>query len=150
MYVYCPKTDSRINIAACKERCKPKKYARHDYKRCEIYRKTEMMTNRGHFSNKMGEYVDEINKFGAKIEAMGHREVWRIIQQFANQEIHPGAIAETLRESFQYLANAKKVEAYLKGVMKTKKQNYREKDFLKEHENSKAFYADLVDRLKRV
>ena len=104
-----------------------------------------------HFSKQVQEYLDEINTAGRKIERH-FPKVWMIVQEWANQEIHPGAIAEVLAGTVPYFEKGKieKPYAYLRGVMKTKKQNWREKDFLREHEDTKTFFTDLVERLKRV
>ena len=100
--------------------------------------------------NKSKKYADSINYYGTKIERLGFKEIWRLIQQWVNQDKHPRAIEETLRMGFPYLKTARNKEKYLRGIMKTKAQNWREKEAIRQHEKNKAMWDDLVLKLKNV
>lgn len=109
--------------------------------------------NGGHFSKTTGGYFKEIEAVGKKIQSMNLMSgkkpfnVWQLIQEWANKQIHPGAIAETLTGASPYL-NGKDPQKYLRAIIKTKAQNWREKGFIIDHEQEKQAWEDLIRRMK--
>lgn len=112
--------------------------------------RSETPPNSGHFSSKAKEYLDQLNSYGKKYESLGFSKIWQTIQQWVNQGVHPGAIIETLEGTLPYFkkGNVDDVQAYLRGVIKTKAQNWREKDFIKDHKERNSFFIDLANKLK--
>ena len=111
--------------------------------------KEESPPNGGHFSKSAGEYLIVIEENGKLIEKT-FPKIWQTVQQWANQKIHPGAIAEVLTGIVPYIEKADNPQAYVRSIMKSKAQNWQEKGFIQEHEKMKVEFADLVKKLQKL
>lgn len=103
----------------------------------------------GHFSKLVGEHLEKFNSLGWKLE-VDFPKIWEVIQIWLRQEHHPELIIEVLESVLPnlYRPDIKDKRAYLYAVMKIKAQNFREKDFIKEHEDREAFFKELVNQLR--
>lgn len=103
-----------------------------------------------HFSNHVDEYLERINKAGRIIQ-VDCPEVWKFIQIWIRKEFHPGAICEVLEGAAKtiYKPEIKNKAGYLQGIMKTVGPNWREKDFVKSHDEIKSFYEDILKKLRK-
>jgi len=103
-----------------------------------------------HFSDKAKEFLDEINDVGKKIQDKGFGGIWQLIQEWANQEIHPGAIAEVLNQCQDTIIAGKSTnpQGLLRSQMKIRAQNWREKGSIQEHQHIKSILNKIMTGIK--
>jgi len=67
-----------------------------------------------------------------------------------NIKANPNAILHSLSRLAEDNGRVENPWAYANSVLKTEGQNYNEKETIKKHEETKAFFKDFVDNLKAV
>ena len=103
-----------------------------------------------HFTQTTNKHAKEIEKHGYRIEAIGFKRIWLLIQTWANNpHIHSGAIEEVLRLSIPYIKDAKNPWGYLQGVMRTRGPNWKEREAIEEHISLKSIMEKAFPRIKK-
>lgn len=110
--------------------------------------------NNKHFSMKMGEWFDSIekscNEITKKPPKPGQKfNPYSWVQEKANQKGHPGAIDQSLIGIVKLWDKIDHVYKYINAIYKSENQNWNEKEAIEIHEGLKkadtSFYENLMD-----
>lgn len=106
-------------------------------------------SSKKHFKLKAGQYLQGILQACQKImtfKADRHRRFkpYQWVQHQFNNNAHPGAVCDVLNSLIKYWNTTNDHWGYAEAVMKTVNQNWNEKDSIKEHEEIKTMWEELL------
>jgi len=106
-----------------------------------------------HFSVRVGEYFKSIEAHCKTISSLPQKKgrtynPYQWVQKRVNAKSHPGAINETLEALAAYWAQIENPAGYAESIMKTKNQNWNEREVLEHAAEIKAGFDRMLKNAK--